>query len=182
LSGPHAVLPRLTASLEFVTRLAGRAVAWLVLPMIAGLVYEVTARYLFNAPTAWAYDMTYMLYGTCFMVGSAWTLQRGGHIRTDTFYANWSPRTKAWVDIVCYLLFFFPALAVFTVLGWEYFWKSFQQNERIVTSPWLPIVWPFKFVIPATGALLLLQGVAEVLKALPAALGRTAAEAQGPDE
>lgn len=174
------MLPGLVRAIEVVTRLAGQAVAWLVLPMVAGLVYEVVARYAFNAPTAWAYDMTYMLYGTCFMIGSAWTLQRGGHIRTDTFYANWSPRTRAWVDIACYVLFFFPALAIFMVLGWEYFWKSFQQNERIVTSPWLPIVWPFKFVIPATAALLILQGIAEVLKALPAALGRATSDSAPP--
>jgi len=74
---------------------AGMGVAWLILPMVMSLVWEVTARYLFNAPTEWAYDMTFMLYGTFFMVGSAWTLQRGGHIRTDSFYANWTRRTRA---------------------------------------------------------------------------------------
>ena len=73
----------------------GKGVAWLILPMVMSLVWEVTARYGFNAPTEWAYDMTFMLYGTFFMVGSAWTLQRGGHIRTDSFYSKWSKRTQA---------------------------------------------------------------------------------------
>ena len=117
--------------------------------MVLSLVWEVTARYGFNAPTEWAYDMTFMLYGTFFMLGSAWTLQRGGHIRTDSFYSKWTQRTQARVDLVCYLVFFFPAIAIFAWLGWEFFVKSYGQNERIVTSPWLPIVWPFKFMMPA---------------------------------
>jgi TRAP-type mannitol/chloroaromatic compound transport system permease small subunit len=154
----------LTRALDAVTRGVGRATAWLIIPMVASLVFEVTARYLFDAPTIWAYDMTYMLYGTFFMLGSAWTLQRGGHIRTDTFYAQWSPQRKAWVDIACYLLLYLPAMAVFLKLGAEYFWKSFQQNERIVTSPWLPIVWPFKLVMPVTAVLLILQGISELIK------------------
>jgi TRAP-type mannitol/chloroaromatic compound transport system permease small subunit len=154
------------------------AVAWLIVPMVLSLVWEVTARYLFNAPTTWAYDMTFMLFGTFFMVGSAWTLQRGGHIRTDNLYSNWTRRTRARVDLACYLIFFFPALAIFAWLGWEYFWKSFQQNERIVTSPWLPIVWPFKFMIPAAAVLLLLQGISECLKCT----GRAFGPADGPPD
>jgi TRAP-type mannitol/chloroaromatic compound transport system permease small subunit len=156
----------LTRVLDALTRGVGRVTAWLIVPMVASLVYEVVSRYAFDAPTVWAYDMTFMLYGTFFMLGSAWTLQRGGHIRTDTFYADWTPRTQAWVDIACYLLFFLPAMVVFLKLGAEYFWKSYQQNERIVTSPWLPIVWPFKFVMPVTAALLIVQGVSEVIKSL----------------
>ena len=72
---------RLTQALDAITRAVGRVTAWLIIPMVGSLVYEVFARYLFDAPTVWAYDMTYMLYGTFFMLGSAWTLQRGGHIR-----------------------------------------------------------------------------------------------------
>jgi TRAP-type mannitol/chloroaromatic compound transport system permease small subunit len=164
-------LTRVTRALDAITRACGVAVAWLILPMVGSLVWEVAARYLFDAPTTWAYDMTFMLYGTFFMVGSAWTLQRGGHIRTDTYYSRWSPRTRARVDLACYLVLFFPALTVLAWLGWEYFWKSFQQNERIVTSPWLPIVWPFKFMIPFAMVLLLVQGVSEFLKAWARAFG-----------
>jgi len=162
---------RVAHALDAVTRAVGKAVAWLILPMVGSLVWEVVARYFFSAPTVWAYDMTFMLYGTFFMLGSAWTLQRGGHIRTDVYYGKWSQRTQARVDLVCYLVFFFPAMLVFFWLGAEYFWKSFQQNERIVTSPWLPIVWPFKFVIPATAALLVLQGIAECIRCWARATG-----------
>ena len=156
----------ITRALDGVSRVVGRVTAWLILPMVASLVYEVTARYAFDAPTVWAYDMTFMLYGTFFMLGSAWTLQRGGHIRTDTFYADWTPRTRAIVDIACYVLFYLPAMVVFLKLGADYFWKSYQQNERIVTSPWLPIVWPFKLVMPVTAGLLILQGISELLKSI----------------
>ena len=162
---------RLARAIDAITRFAGKAIAWLILPMVLSLVWEVVARYFFDAPTIWAYDMTFMLYGTFFMVGSAWTLQKGGHIRTDVYYAKWSLRTQARVDLACYALLFFPAIAVFGELSWEYFWKSFQQNERIVTSPWLPIVWPFKFTMPLSAALLLLQGVAECLRLWPRAFG-----------
>lgn len=177
---PQSTAARVSQALDAVVRACGMAIAWLIVPMVLSLVWEVTARYFLNAPTVWAYDMTFMLYGTFFMLGSAWTLQRGGHIRTDTFYASWTRRTRARVDLACYVLLFFPAMAIFAWLGWEYFWKSFQQNERIVTSPWMPLVWPFKFVIPATAVLLLLQGVSECLKIIPRAFGPEDREDEAP--
>jgi TRAP-type mannitol/chloroaromatic compound transport system permease small subunit len=178
---PSPTFARIVRVLDAIVRGCGMAIAWLILPMVLSLVWEVTARYLFNAPTTWAYDMTFMLYGTFFMLGSAWTLQRGGHIRTDIYYANWSRRTRAWVDLACYLVFFFPAMAIFVWLGWEYFWKSYEQNERIVTSPWLPIVWPFKFVIPASAVLLLVQGISECIKCAGRALGPEDDESETPE-
>lgn len=148
---------------------SGRAVAWLLVPMVLSLVYEVAARYLFAAPTVWAYDATFMLYGTFFMLGAAFTLKRKGHIRTDFFYANWSPRTQGTVDALLYLLCYFPALAIFLWVSWEYAATSWARSERIVTSPWMPPVYPFKTVLPVTAGLLLLQGVSEFLKSAHAA-------------
>lgn len=159
---------RVTDALDQVSLWTGRIVAILVLPMVAGLVYEVVARYVFRAPTVWAYDMTFMLFGTYFMLGSAYTLMRKGHIRTDTFYGNWTPRTQGRVDTVCYVLLI-PALVIFFWIGWQYFARSWGQGERIVTSPWMPIVYPFKFVIPLTAAMLLLQCMSELLKSIWAA-------------
>ena len=130
---------------------SGRIVGWLIIPMVLSLVWEVVARYVFNAPTIWAYDMTYMLYGTFFMLGSAYTLLRGGHIRTDNLYSGWSPRTQGIVDALCYLVFFFPPLIALLYVTWDYFW------------------YPLKFVMPASCALLLLQGVAEMLRSVHAA-------------
>ena len=170
---------RLADAIDALTRFFGKTIAWLILPMVLSLVWEVVARYFFDAPTIWAYDMTFMLYGTFFMVGSAWTLQRGGHIRTDVYYMKWSKRTQARVDLACYLVLFFPAMVVFGWLCWEYFWKSFQQNESIVTSPWMPIVWPFKFTMPLTAALLVLQGVAECIRCWGRAFGPGDGNAEG---
>ena len=170
-------IPALTRAIDRFALLCGRLVAWLIVPMVLSLVYEVVARYFFNMPTVWAYDMTFILYGTFFMLGSAYTLMRKGHIRTDTFYANWSPRRQGVTDAICYLVFFFPAIVVFGWLGWEFFWKSFEQGERFVTSPWMPAAWPLKFTIPLASALLLIQGVSEVLKSIYAAVNNAWPEA-----
>jgi TRAP-type mannitol/chloroaromatic compound transport system permease small subunit len=162
-------MTRITGAIDALSEWSGRVVSWLIIPMVASLVYEVGARYIFDAPTVWAYDMTFMLYGTFFMLGAAYTLKHKGHIRTDSLYGGWSPRTQGRVDTLCYLVFFFPPLIAFLVATWDYFYKSYEQGERIMTSPWMPIVWPFKLVLPLATVLLLLQGVSELLKSIHAA-------------
>ena len=160
---------RIIRTIDSFSLWSGKFFAWLIIPMVAALTYEVVARYFFDAPTEWAYDMTFMLYGTHFMLGLAYTLQKKGHIRTDSFYGKWSVKTQGRVDTVCYLLFFFPGLIVFMVLTWKFFLISFGQGERYVGSPWMPILYPFKFVMPVAAGLLLLQGVSELLKSWHAA-------------
>lgn len=160
---------KLIGILDGIAEWTGRIVSWLIIPMVGSLVYEVGARYLFDAPTVWAYDMTFMLYGSFFMLGAAYTLKHKGHIRTDSFYGSWSARRQGWVDTICYVVFFFPPLIAFLVVTWDYFLKSYGQDERIMTSPWMPIVWPFKFVLPLATVLLLLQGISELVKSVHAA-------------
>jgi len=152
--------------LDCVAVVSGHVVAWLIVPMVLALGYEVVARYVFNAPTEWAYDMTFMLYGSFFMLGAAYTLQRKGHVRTDSFYAAWSPRRQAATDLAGYLLMFFPFVAVFVFVGWGYFWKAYVTHETFVSSSWQPITWPFKLAMPVAGVLLMVQGVSECLKCL----------------
>lgn len=166
---PPAALVAATRTLDGISRLSGWLVGWLIVPMVLSLVWEVTARYVFDAPTIWAYDMTSFLYGAFFMLGAAYTLLAKGHIRTDTFYAAWSPRRQGWVDAVCYLLFFFPGLVAFAVVSWDYFAVSFARGERAVSSPWMPIIWPLKLSLFVALVLLLLQGLSELLKSLWAA-------------
>lgn len=169
--------PRLAAfvhALDGFSETSGRLVAWLIFPMVLGLVYEVFARYLFNAPTVWAYDMTYILYGSFFMLGAAFTLKRGGHIRTDMLYSLWSVRTRGIVDSICYLIFFYPPLIALLWVGWGFFMVSFDRGERVVSSPWMPVIYPLKAVIPATCAMLMLQGLAEFARSLWAAIHGTA--------
>ncbi len=161
-------LIRLAHRLDWISSWSGPIVAWLIAPMVLSLTYEVIARYVFNAPTEWAYDMTFMLYGSFFMLGSAYTLQRKGHVRTDSLYADWSPRRQAITDLVCYVLMFLPFVAVFVVTGWGYFWKAFMTHETFVSSSWQPITWPFKLSVPVAGVLMLIQGVSECLKCVDA--------------
>ena len=159
---------RIARRLDPIAVVSGQIVAWLIIPMVLALSFEVVSRYAFNMPTLWAYDMTFMMYGTYFMLGAAFTLQRKGHVRTDSFYGGWSVRRQAVVDMSCYLLMFLPFVLVLIFTGWGYFLKSFLTDERFVTSPWMPVAWPFKGVMPLTGVLLLIQGVAEFFKSLHA--------------
>jgi TRAP-type mannitol/chloroaromatic compound transport system permease small subunit len=161
-------LARAARRIDVVAIVSGNVVAWLIVPMVLSLTWEVVARYLFNAPTVWAYDMTFMLYGTFFMIGAAFTLQRKGHIRTDSYYGEWSPRRQATIDLVCYVVMFLPFAGVFLFYGWGYFMKAFATHETFVSSPWSPITWPFKLMMPLAGLLLLVQGASEVLKCLHA--------------
>jgi TRAP-type mannitol/chloroaromatic compound transport system permease small subunit len=156
---------------------SGKLVCWMLVPLVLALTWEVVSRYVFNKPTVWAYDLTFMLYGTFFMLGAAFTLQRKGHVRTDMFYDRWSPRHQAVIDILGYLIIFVPFAGFLVFTGWGYFWKAFQTGETFVSSSWQPITWPFKLAMPVSGVLLLIQGLSEVLKAL-----HTLRFGQWPDE
>jgi TRAP-type mannitol/chloroaromatic compound transport system permease small subunit len=161
--------PAVRATIAVIDRIAdwsGRATAWLILPMTLAVTYEVVARHFFRAPTIWAYDVTYMLYGTHFMLGTAYTLMRVGHVRTDMLYHNWSIRRQNLIDAVGYLFFFFPAMVLLCYFGWQEAHHSWVIGETSDASPWRPIIYPFKAVIPLTALLLLIQGVAEFLKSL----------------
>jgi TRAP-type mannitol/chloroaromatic compound transport system permease small subunit len=155
---------RIARRLDSIAIWSGKLTCWMLVPLVLGLTYEVVSRYVFNMPTQWAYDLTFMLYGTFFMLGAAFTLQRKGHVRTDMYYERWSPRQQATADLFCYLVVFTPFVSVFLFTGWGYFWKAFVTNETFVSSSWQPITWPFKLAMPVTGLLLLIQGASEVLK------------------
>lgn len=173
MMNPDSGLARAARRLDLIAIWSGRLTAWMIFPLVLALSYEVVARYVFNAPTQWAYDMTFILYGSFFMLGAAFTLQRKGHVRTDSFYAEWSPRRQAAVDLACYLVMFLPFVGVFVFSGWGYFVKAFTTNETFVSSAWQPVTWPFKLAMPVAGGLLLIQGLSECLKCLHAIrLGR----------
>jgi len=167
-AAPESRLRTWIVRIDGISIWSGKLCAWLIVPMIGGLVYEVFARYGFDAPTMWAYDMTFMLYGSHFMLGAAFTLSKGAHIRTDFLYRLWSERVQAIVDLTIYLVFFFPGFFFFLWVSVEFAAKSWEQSELIITSPWLPIVYPFKTVIPVTVVLLMIQGVSESLKCIEA--------------
>jgi TRAP-type mannitol/chloroaromatic compound transport system permease small subunit len=148
---------------------SGKLVSWMILPLVFGLTYEGVARYLFNAPTLWAYDLSYMLYGALFMLGAHYTLLRGAHIRTDMLWDKFSVRTKGRIDAVAYIFFFFPAMVLLFYASVDEAWHSFQMRELSEQTAWRPVLWPFKAVVPLTALLLMVQGVSELLKSLYAA-------------
>lgn len=156
--------------IDKVSEWSGRVFCWLIIPLMVGTTYEVIVRYAFNAPTIWAYDLSYMLYGSHFMLGAAYTLRNGGHIRTDIFYQNWSPRTRGLVDGLLYLLLFFPGMIFFLWMGGQEALQSWQIGERSDASPWRPRVSPLKTVLPVTALLLIVQGVSEFIKSVHLAL------------
>jgi TRAP-type mannitol/chloroaromatic compound transport system permease small subunit len=158
-----------TGRIDWFTDRIGLLVAWLNVPLVLAVSYEVLARYFFHAPTIWAYDVTYMLYGTIFMLGSAYALHKGAHIRTDFFFESWSIRTRGWIDTIAYIALFFPSLLVFLFVTADDVWYAYLINETSEQTPWRPLLWPFKAVIPLTCLLLMIQGVSELIKSLYAA-------------
>jgi TRAP-type mannitol/chloroaromatic compound transport system permease small subunit len=178
---PPGALVAIVGAIDGLSLWSGRVFCWLIVPLVVGLTYEVLARYVFHAPTIWAYDVAYMLYGSHFMLGAAYTLYKGGHIRTDIFYQNWSVRTRGAVDAILYLFLFFPGVALFFWMGLQEALHAWDIREVSDASPWRPIIYPFKAVIPTALALLFIQGVSEFLKSAYAALeGRELVPGQRP--
>jgi len=160
---------RLVRTIDRFTDLTGLCVALLNLPLVVVVAYEVILRYAFNAPTIWAFELTYQLYAAVFMLGAAYALHKGAHIRTDFFFEKWSLRTKGLIDSVAYLVFFFPSFAVFFVVSAQEAWHAYDIAERSEQTPWRPLLWPFKTIVPLTCLLLLVQGVSEAIKSVYAA-------------
>jgi TRAP-type mannitol/chloroaromatic compound transport system permease small subunit len=160
---------RLVRAIDGFTDATGTCIAWLNVPLVLIVTYEVVARYAFSAPTIWSFDLTYMLYGTIFMLGAAYTLHKGAHIRTDFFFEKWSIRTRGLIDSIAYIVFFFPALVLFLMVSGGEGWYAFEIGEVSEQTPWRPILWPFKWVIPLSCILLLVQGLSETIKSLYAA-------------
>ena len=143
----------------------GKAFAWLIVVLMLVVVAEVFKRYALNAPTAWIFDASNMLYGTLFMMGGAYTLAQDGHVRGDFLYGNFKPRTQATIDLVLYVVFFLPGIAALTWSGWTYFQDSLAIREQTFNADPLP-VYPFKFMIPFAGALVLMQGISEIVRCI----------------
>ena len=158
-------MQRALLAIDRISAWVGKTFAWSILALTLVIAYEVFARYVFRAPTGWGYDASYMLYGTLFMMAGAYALSRGAHVRGDFLYRGFSPRTQAAFDLALYLLFFVPGMAALIYSGWGFFHLSYTMNERSSFSPNGPIVWPFKALIPIVGALMLLQGLAEIGRA-----------------
>lgn len=144
----------------------GHAFSWCVLVLTASTCYEVFMRYVLNAPTAWAFDISYMMYGALFMMSGAYAMSRNAHVRGDFIYRKWAPRTQARLDLVLYFIFFFPAVFAMVFTGALYSFESTRILESSVNSPAGVPVWPLKLLIFVGGLTLLIAGIAEVMRCL----------------
>ena len=141
----------------------GKTFAWLIVALMLVVCAEVFKRYALNQPTAWIYDANNFMYGSLFMLCGAYTLAQNGHVRGDFLYGSMKPRTQATLDLLLYILFFLPGICALTWAGWDYFRDSLAIKEQTFNATPLP-VYPFKFVIPVAGAIVLLQGLAEMVR------------------
>jgi TRAP-type mannitol/chloroaromatic compound transport system permease small subunit len=167
----HAATGRDTPAAERVVHLVdglnsaiGKTYGWSILILTFTTSYEVFSRYIFGAPTEWAFDASYMLYGTLFMMAGAYALARNAHVRGDFIYRAWSPRRQAMMDLVLYVLFFFPGMLAFVYAGFGFAELSRRMNEHSSASPNGPIVWPFKWMIVFVGVMMVIQGAVEVMR------------------
>src|SRR4029078_3251897 len=160
---PSPFTQRLLHAADHVSTWAGKAAAWLIVALMLVVCAEVFKRYALNAPTAWIYDVNNLMYGTLFMMCGAYTLSQDGHVRGDFLYGSMKPRTQATLDLVLYVVFFLPGIGALTWAGWSYFQDSLAMHEQTFNATPLP-VYPFKFVIPLAGAIVMLQGIAEIFR------------------
>ncbi|MBL0718885.1 TRAP transporter small permease subunit [Piscinibacter sp. Jin2] len=141
----------------------GKLCAWTVVLLTLLISWEVFSRYALNTPHAWVLDAQIMLYGTLFMTAGAYTLSKNGHVRGDVLYGFFQPRTQASIDLLLYILFFLPGIVALTWAGWTFAQESLAIREQTFSADALPL-YPFKFVIPVAGAVLLLQGLVEIVR------------------
>lgn len=160
------MINRFIYGVDQISKTVGHAFAWSIIILTFGTSYEVFVRYLLNAPTSWAFDFSYILYGGLFFMAGAYTLSRGGHVRADMFSRLWPPRVQATVELVLYITFFFPGVIAMVIAGWSYGTDSYFIREKSINSPIGVPIWQIKMLIPFGAALLALQGLAEVLRCI----------------
>ena len=158
------MLRRIIYAIDQLSKTIGHAFAWCIVILMLGTTYEVIVRYAFNAPTDWAFDFSYILYGGLFYMAGAYTLSRGGHVRADMFSRTWPPKVQATIEITLYILFYFPGILAMVIAGYHYAHDSFRILEKSINSPIGVPIWQIKLMIPFGAALIAIQGFAEMLR------------------
>ena len=155
---------RFLHAIDGVSTWIGKAAAWLIIGLMLLVCAEVFKRYIMNMPTAWIFDASNMFYGTLFMLAGAYTLAQNAHVRGDFLYSSMRPRTQATLDLVLYVVFFLPGIAALIYAGYDYASLSWRIAEHSNVTADGPPVYHFKTVIPVAGILVMLQGVAEIVR------------------
>ena len=153
-------------AIDGISTWVGKAFAWLIMVLMIVVCVEVFKRYIMNAPTAWIFDAENMLYGTLFMMCGAYTLAQNAHVRGDFLYSSMRPRTQAALDLALYVIFFLPGIAALIFAGFYYAADSWRIAEHSNVTANGPPVYHFKSMIPLAGAMVMLQGVAEIVRAV----------------
>jgi TRAP-type mannitol/chloroaromatic compound transport system permease small subunit len=151
-------------TIDGISTWVGKAFAWLIVVLMTVVCVEVFKRYILNAPTAWIFDLENMLYGTLFMMCGAYTLAQNAHVRGDFLYSSMQPRMQASLDLFLYILFFIPGIAALIYSGWIFAGESWRINEHSNVTANGPPVWQFKLMIPFAGMLVIIQGIAEIIR------------------
>ena len=155
---------RLLLFIDYVNTWCGKLFSWIILLLTGVVCVEVFKRYILNSPTAWIFDADYMMYGTLFMMAGAYTLAQNGHVRGDFLYGSMKPRNQAWLDLILYFVFFLPGIGARVYAGFEFAHDSWLIKEHVSTTAEGPPVYHFKGIIPLAGVLMLLQGIAEIVR------------------
>ena len=144
----------------------GKIFRWSALVLSGVVLYEVISRYLFNRPTIWAFDSAMFIYSVLYLMGGAFVLWEGKHIRVDVLYMRFSQRAQAALDLIFYVVFFFPFVSVMTWWGCKAAYWSYRAEEISNTSQWGEQIWFWKFLIPVGFFLMFLQGIPEVVRVI----------------
>jgi TRAP-type mannitol/chloroaromatic compound transport system permease small subunit len=156
-------LLRLAGAIDRVSQFFGWISAWLVLLSCLISAGNATSRYLLSlSSNAWL-EIQWQMFAGIFLLGAAEVLRRNEHVRVDLLYGARSPRGKLWTDVVGIVLFLIPAMATIAYFSWSFFLRSYDSGEMSSNAGGLPL-WPVKLLLPFGLALLLLQGLAELIK------------------
>jgi TRAP-type mannitol/chloroaromatic compound transport system permease small subunit len=157
-------MQKILLRIDRVSTFVGQSFSWLFLALSLLMTWEIFSRRFFDAPHAWVFDAQLQLYGTGFMMAGAYTLAKSGHVRGDVLYGFFSPRVQASLDLILYVIFFIPGVVALTFAGTFYAidaWKIKEMSSVMVDGP--PI-YTFKTIIPLAGALMIVQGAAEIAR------------------
>ena len=149
---------------DSVSTFVGKAFAWVILVLMLYVCVEVVKRYLLNIPGNWFFDVSTMMYGAAFMMCGAYTLAQDGHVRGDFLYGSMKPRTQATLDLILYIVFFLPGIAALCYAGWDYADTAWKIREHSSITADGPPIYHFKTFIPIAGGLVMLQGIAEIVR------------------
>jgi TRAP-type mannitol/chloroaromatic compound transport system permease small subunit len=157
-------MQKLLLTVDKFSTFVGQLFSWLIVALTLLISWEVFSRYVMQSPHAWAFDVMIMMYGTLFMMAGGYTLSKNGHVRGDVLYGFFPPRLQAGLDLVLYILFFVPGVVALVWAGYRYAGESWVIGEHSNITADGPPIYPFKTVIPIAGAVLLLQGVVEIIR------------------